>query len=64
MFAESLQGNPSPESMATAKAAVDVTEGKVPLSTACSMYNVREQAVIQYIIDKTEYDTVLEMREV
>jgi len=63
MFAESLQGNPSPESMATAKAAVDVTEGKVPLKTACSMYNVREQAVIQYIIDKTEYDTVLEMRE-
>jgi hypothetical protein len=49
--------------MATAKAAVDVTEGKVPLKTACSMYNVREQAVIQYIIDKTEYDTVLGMRE-
>jgi len=64
MFAESLQGNPSPESMATAKAAVDVTEGKVPLSTACSMYNVREQAVIQYIIDKTEHDTVLDMKEV
>ena len=64
MFAESLQGNPSPESMATAKAAVDVTEGKVPLSTACSMYNVREQAVIQYIIDKTEHDTVLDMNEV
>ena len=63
MFAESLQGNPSPESMATAKAAVDVTEGNVPLKTACSMYNVREQAVIQYIIDKTEYDTVLGMRE-
>ena len=63
MFAESLQGNPSPESMATATAAVDVTEGKVPLKTACSMYNVREQAVIQYIIDKTEYDTVLGMRE-
>ena len=63
MFAESLQGNPSPESMATAQAAVDVTEGKVPLKTACSMYNVREQAVIQYIIDKTEYDTVLGMRE-
>ncbi len=64
MFAESLQGNSSPESMATAKAAVDVTEGKVPLKTACSMYNVREQAVIQYIIDKTEYDTVLDMKEV
>ena len=64
MFAESLQGNPSPESMATAKAAVDVTEGKVPLKTACSMYNVREQAVIQYITDKTEYDTVLDMKEV
>jgi|TARA_R110000803_G_scaffold203267_2_gene268723 hypothetical protein len=64
MFAESLQGNPSPEAIATAKAAIDVTEGKVPLSTACSMYNVREQAVIQYIIDKTEHDTVLDMKEV
>ena len=61
MFAESLQGNPSPESMATAKAAVDVAEGKVPLKTACSMYNVREQAVIQYIIDKTEYETTLDI---
>ena len=61
MFAESLQGNPSPEAIATA---IDVTEGKVPLSTACSMYNVREQAVIQYIIDKTEHDTVLDMKEV
>ena len=61
MFAESLQGSPSPESMATA--AIEVTEGKVPLSTACSMYNVREQTVIQYIIDKTEHDTVLGLLE-
>jgi hypothetical protein len=49
--------------MATARAATDVVEGKVPLRTACSMYNVREQAVIQYIIDKTEYETVQQMRE-
>lgn len=63
MFAESLQGSPSPASMATAKAAIEVTEGKVPLSTACSMYNVREQTVIQYIIDKTEHDTVLGLLE-
>tara|TARA_R110000782_G_scaffold241060_1_gene327517 strand:+ start:73 stop:285 length:213 start_codon:yes stop_codon:yes gene_type:complete len=61
MFKDSMSGSPSPEAMATAKAAKDVTEGKVPLSTACSMYNVREQAVIKFIIDSTEYDTVTSM---
>ena len=63
MFAESMSGNPSAEAIATAKAATDVVEGKVPLSTACSMYNVREQAVIKFIIDSTEYDTVVSMRK-
>ena len=63
MFAESMSGSPSAEAIATAKAATDVVEGKVPLRTACSMYNVREQTVIQYIIDKTEYETVQQMRE-
>ena len=61
MFAASMSGNPSAEAMATARAATDVVEGKVPLSTACSMYNVREQTVIQFIIDSTEYDTVTSM---
>ena len=61
MFADSMSGSPSAEAIATAKAATDVVEGKVPLSTACSMYNVREQAIIKFIIDSTEYDTVISM---
>ena len=61
MFQQTLMGSPDPDAMATARAATDVVEGKVPLSTACSMYNVREQTVIQYIIDKTEYDTAISM---
>ena len=63
MFQQTLMGSPDPDAMATARAATDVVEGKVPLSTVCSMYNVREQTVIQYIIDKTEYDTVLALLE-
>jgi len=62
MFQETLSGSPSPEAIATAKAAVDVADGKVPLSTACSMYNVKEQYVIQYIIDRTEYETIVDIR--
>ena len=62
MFQETLSGNPSPEAIATAKAAVDVADGKVPLSTACRVYNVREQNVIQYIIDRTEYETIVDIR--
>ncbi len=61
MFQETMSGNPSSEAVATAKAAVDVADGKVPLSTACKVYNVREQNVIQYIIDRTEYETILEV---
>ena len=61
MFQETMSGSPSPEAVATAKAAVDVADGKVPLSTACKVYNVREQNVIQYIIDRTEYETILEV---
>ena len=63
MFQQTLMGSPNPDAMATARAATDVVEGKVPVSTACSMYNVREQTVIQYIIDKTEYETVQQMKE-
>ena len=61
MFQETMSGSPSPEAIAVAKAAVDVVGGKVPMSTACSMYNVKEQYVIQYIIDRTEYETILEV---
>jgi|TARA_R110000744_G_scaffold25606_3_gene63426 hypothetical protein len=60
MFAESISGSPSPAAVATARAATDVVDGKIPLSRACAMYNVREQAVIQFIIDMTEYETILD----
>jgi len=54
MFAESISGSPSPAAVATARAATDVVDGKIPLSRACAMYNVKEQTVIQFIIDSTE----------
>lgn len=59
MFAESISGSPSPAAVATARAATDVVDGKIPLSRACAMYNVREQTVIKFIIDSTEYDTLM-----
>jgi len=59
MFAESISGSPSPAAVATARAATDVVDGKIPLSRACVMYNVKEQSVIQFIIDSTEYDTLI-----
>ena len=63
MFAESISGSPSPAAVATARAATDVVDGKTPLSRACVMYNVKEQSVIQFIIDSTEYDTLMRRKE-
>ena len=60
MFAESISGSPSPSAIATARAATDIVDGKIPLSRACAMYNVKEQTVIQFIIDMTEYETILD----
>jgi len=62
MFAESISGSPSPAAVATARAATDVVDGKIPLSRACVMYNVKEQSVIQFIIDSTEYDTLMKVK--
>ena len=62
MFAESISGSPSPAAVATARAATDVVDGKIPLSRACVMYNVKEQSVIQFIIDSTEYDTLMKSK--
>ena len=59
MFAESISGSPSPAAVATARAATDVVDGKMLLSRVCAMYNVKEQTVIQFIIDSTEYDTLM-----
>lgn len=61
MFEEMFSTAPSPKAVGTSKAARDVVDGKVPLSVACKQYGVKEQAVIQYIIDKTEYETTLDI---
>ncbi len=58
MFEEMFSTDPSPKAIGTSKAARDVADGKVLLSVACKQYGVKEQAVIQYIIDKTEYETM------
>ncbi len=61
MFEEMFSTEPSPQAVGTSKAARDVADGKVLLSVACKQYGVKEQAVIQYIIDKTEYETMLDI---
>ena len=61
MFEEMFSTEPSPQAVGTSKAARDVADGKVLLSVACKQYGVKEQAVIQYIIDKTEYETTLDI---
>ena len=61
MFEEMFSTDPSPKAIGTSKAARDVADGKVLLSVACKQYGVKEQAVIQYIIDKTEYETMLDI---
>jgi len=61
MFEESLSGNPSTEAMATAKAVMAVTTQEIKLSEACKDYNVKEKEVIQFIVEQTEYNTIIDM---
>ena len=60
MFEESLSGNTSPEVMAVAKASIAALNGN-QLSLVCKEYNVDEQDVVQFIVEKTEYETILDM---
>ena len=60
MFEESLSGNASPKVMAVTKAAIAVLEGQ-QLSTVCNGYGVTEKDVIKFIVEKTEYETILDM---
>lgn len=60
MFEESISGNASPEVMAMAKAAIAVINGN-QLSLVCSEYKVKEQDVIKFIIEKTEYETIIDL---
>jgi len=55
-FQQTLSGNPCTLAMSVAKAAIDVTESGVALSTTCGIYNVNEKDVVQFIIERAEYD--------
>tara|TARA_X000001382_G_scaffold112928_1_gene90427 strand:+ start:68 stop:340 length:273 start_codon:yes stop_codon:yes gene_type:complete len=61
MFGKSLSGNASPEIMAVAKASVEALNGN-QLSIVCKYYNVDERDVIKFIVEKTEYETVLDLQ--
>tara|TARA_R100001369_G_scaffold79296_2_gene109328 strand:+ start:104 stop:340 length:237 start_codon:yes stop_codon:yes gene_type:complete len=60
-FEETLKPGPSAQAVATSKAAQDVVYGKASLVRACAHFRVQEQAVIQFIIDKTEYETKIDI---
>lgn len=55
-FQQTLSGNPCTLAMSVAKAAIDVAENSVALSTTCGIYNVNEKDVVQFIIERAEYD--------
>lgn len=61
MFEESLTSEPSEKSIALSKAAQDVVYGKAGMVRICAHYNVLEQSVVQFIIDKTVYETTAEI---
>jgi hypothetical protein len=55
-FQQTLGGSPSTLAMSVAKAAIDVAEKRIPLRTTCSVYNVSERDIVQFIIERAEYD--------
>ena len=61
MFEEMFSVEPSAKAIATSKAAEDVVYGKAGMVRVCAHYNVLEQSVIQFIIDKTEYETTIDI---
>jgi hypothetical protein len=52
---------PCVETLNTAEAALQVTEKGMALSEACKLYKVDERNVISFIIEKTEYDTTMDI---
>ena len=54
-FQQTLSGNPCTLAMSVAKAAIDVTESGVALSTTCGIYNVNEKDVVQFPCDNKQY---------
>jgi|DEB0MinimDraft_6_1074348.scaffolds.fasta_scaffold39798_3 hypothetical protein len=64
MFANSMSGNPSTEAMAVARVVNKLLKyNGLPLSTLCRDFNVKEADVIKFIVEKTEYETLLDMQK-
>jgi len=63
MFADSMSGNPSTEAMAVARVANELLKySGFPLSTLCRNFDVKEADVIKFIVEKTEYETTLDIQ--
>jgi len=64
MFADSMSGNPSTEAMAVARVANELLKyNGFPLSLLCRDFAVKEADVIKFIVEKTEYETLLDMQK-
>ena len=59
MFKQMLSGDPSTAAIAISRAAENVLYHKTSISRACKHYNVLEQSIIQFIVDKTIYETTI-----
>ncbi len=60
-FTEMFSAKPSTESEAIATAAIDLIHGNASLVRICNRYKVKEKDVIRYIIEKTEYETKIDI---
>ena len=59
MFKQMLSGDPSSTAIAISRATEAVLYRKMSISGACKHYNVLEQSIIQFIVDKTIYETTI-----
>lgn len=64
MFADFMSSNPSTQVVAVAKVADELLKyNGFPLSTLCRNFDVKEADVIKFIVEKTEYETLLDMQK-
>ena len=64
MFADFMSSNPSTQVVAVARVADELLKyNGFPLSTLCRNFDVKEADVIKFIVEKTEYETLLDMQK-
>ena len=64
MFADFMSRNPSTQTVAVARVADELLKyNGFPLSTLCRNFDVKEADVIKFIVEKTEYETLLDMQK-